>query len=373
MTHDFRDIRDGLARNALALARELAPEGKRAGKYWLAKSPLRADRHAGSFWVIVTGPAAGTWRDEATMSKASDIVDLIIQVHGLADKKEARRWCLAWLGWSDAPMPGRAPKSKAEREAELAERLKREDAEEAERRARKAKAALAIFLSAQPLNRDTFPGSAMETYLKSRSLDLMRDLIGAGRPIPPALRFSPAQDYHTADGEVLTFPAIVSIMSGPDGRAAAVHRIWLKPDGGGKAELPEPKINKPRKILGNPKGAVIRIAKGASKLSPEKASAAGLADPLILCEGIEDGLALAISCPGHRVFAAGTLGNLANIPDFPCVSSFTVAADNDWGKPQAMRSLAEAVAALKRHGKPVNVARSFIGKDFNDLIKGELT
>ena len=49
-----------------ALARHLAPEGRRAGKYWIAKNPTRDDRHAGSFWVMLSG-APGAWKDEATV------------------------------------------------------------------------------------------------------------------------------------------------------------------------------------------------------------------------------------------------------------------------------------------------------------------
>ncbi len=164
---------------------------------------------------------------------------------------------------------------------------------------------------------------------------------------------------------------MAALMTGADGKPQALHRTWLAPGGHGKARLPDPADNAVRKIWGAPKGAVIRISKGAGNFTPEEAERQGVSGPLVLTEGIEDALAVALAMPDRRVWAAGTLGNLAKVPVLPCASSITICADNDWDKPQAMAALDRAVAALKRAKKPVFVARSWTGKDMNDLLKGE--
>ena len=51
-------------------------------------------------------------------------------------------------------------------------------------------------------------------------------LLDKGKPLPGALRFFPARDYTTADGEVIEgLPCIAALMSGRDGKARALHRI----------------------------------------------------------------------------------------------------------------------------------------------------
>jgi phage/plasmid primase-like uncharacterized protein len=115
----------------------------------------------------------------------------------------------------------------------------------------------------------------------------------------------------------------------------------------------------------------VRVAKGAGNYSPEEAARQGARAKLVITEGIEDALSVMIACPDHRVWAAGSLSNLAHVPVLPCVSSITVCADNDWDKPQAIAQLDTAIAALKRQNIPVFVARSWRGKDVNDLLAGK--
>ncbi|WP_164076108.1 toprim domain-containing protein, partial [Stenotrophomonas maltophilia] len=70
--------------------------------------------------------------------------------------------------------------------------------------------------------------------------------------------------------------------------------------------------------------------------------------------------------PEARVWAATSLGNLANVPvEHPCVSAVVVAQDNDWGKAQAVDAFNAAIERMEAAGRPVSVLRSHWGKDVN--------
>jgi Toprim domain len=94
--------------------------------------------------------------------------------------------------------------------------------------------------------------------------------------------------------------------------------------------------------------------------------------PLILCEGIETALSLAIAVPEARVWAAGSLAGMGHAPiGLACISDVTVARDNNHGNPQAQKQLDAALMALEAHDKPLVVMNSHVGDDFNDLMQGE--
>lgn len=374
----FEEIREKLLDDILALAKDMAPGGRVAGKYWISRNPTRDDRHAGSFWILLEGQAKGAWRDEAGIRGVDegDVVKLVQYCRRLPDLTETRKECLKWLGLST--VGGKAkPESAAEREARQkarAQKIEREAAQEAERRQVKQQSAFGMWMKALELTPANFADSLVHRYLlEARSIDLLTPLRRERRPLPGAIRWFREHDYHTDDGEVIEgLPCMIALITGPDGKPRGVHRTWLQPDGGAKAELPDPDVNAARKIW--PAGwqsGVIRIAKGAGHLSPEQAEKQGKKGPLILTEGIEDALTVSLAMPDYRVWAAGTLGNLEKVPVLPCVSSVIVCADNDWGKPQAMAQLDKGIAALRRQGRPVSIARSPRGKDMNDLLKGE--
>ncbi len=88
-----------------------------------------------------------------------------------------------------------------------------------------------------------------------------------------------------------------------------------------------------------------------------------------LCEGVEDGLSIALAVPEFRIWCSYSLSNLGNIAVPKCAGKVIVACDNDWGKPGAEAQLARALEALKAQGVPVFEARSPLGKDFNDCLR----
>lgn len=69
------------------LARWL-PDGRREGREWVAKNPIRADHHAGSFRVNVT---TGRWADFATGDRGGDPISLTAYLFSLSQAEAARR------------------------------------------------------------------------------------------------------------------------------------------------------------------------------------------------------------------------------------------------------------------------------------------
>lgn len=365
----FEEIKEALNLRAEEICRRYAPEGRKNGSYWMARNPARADAHAGSYFVRLRAPFI--YEDRANGEKG-DLIKMIAAASGFpGDMKRGRAEALAFLGWKADD--GVTPQERAARLEKLKAQRNAAEQKAAEEDKRDTNSAFALWLKAQKLTGRSFTGSLADVYFKSRGIDLTRDLLAEGRALPGAVRFFNSHDYRLADGGKIALPCLISLMSGADGRPAAVHRIWLAPDGRGKAVLPEPEVNKVRKIWPRISGkqAVIRLSKGDSGITPEEAGRQGLLTPVIITEGVEDGLAAMLACPEHRVWAAGSLGNLKNVPPLPCVDALIVCQDNDWGKPQAQALFNSSIAALRRSFQTVSVARSWIGKDVNDLLAGE--
>lgn len=358
------EIKALLQSRVLALAQELAPDGRRNGAYWMARNPTRADRHAGSFFVWISGGAAvGAWKDMAGDSDAGgadtgDVIDLIRYCKGLGPRgskeatAEAIKWAKDWLGI--ARMPEGERRAIVQRQAE---RTAAVDADAVERAAKARKAAMATFIASK---KAPFAGSPADRYLASRGIDVRR----LGR-MPGALGWLDASKHFETG---TTWPVMVAGFTGDvDGQETivAVHRTFLAPDGSGKAPV-EPQ----RKIWPAFAGASIRLWRGGTRMSVDEAARHGIRETLVIAEGVEDGLTIALAAPELRVWAAGSLGNIARIVLPECVDEVVVLRDNDWGKPQAARAFAKAIDALVRQERKVRVASATIGKDVNDQLRG---
>lgn len=350
---DFAEIRAALLQRIDQLARELAPGGHVSAQYYISRNPRRDDRHPGSFWIMVKGPALGVWKDEATMDKAGDVISFVQHCAGLNDMSAVRKWCLSWLGWEQGVDRSRLEtKIKADRcFNDQEERLAAEQLREKQRKAK------GWWLHADK----NITGTAVETYLASRGITLAK----LAHP-PRALRLLPKADHtDTTTGEITQWPCMIAAMSNPKGETVAVHRTFLAADGSGKAPVSANKKIWPHGW----QGSVIRLARGAGNLTPEDAAAKGRAMPLVITEGIEDGLSIALACPEYRVWAAGTLGNFSRVPvEHPCVEHVIIFADNDQG--DGARKLFDKGVATLREKRRVTVARSPSGKDANDLLRG---
>jgi putative DNA primase/helicase len=70
---DFAGINSHLLANAEGILQNWLPDGKRCGREWVARNPLRADNHAGSFSVNMQ---TGVWADFSTGDKGGDLISL---------------------------------------------------------------------------------------------------------------------------------------------------------------------------------------------------------------------------------------------------------------------------------------------------------
>ncbi len=343
MRDDLAQVKALLQDRVFDLARDLAPDGCRKGKYWIARNPTRDDAHAGSFWVALSG-VPGSWRDEATGDKG-DVIQLIRYIRR-GDFGDTMRFARGWLGIADLP-----PEKLAQASQDARERRKVAEATEEEEEAKRRRWAHAHWLQAW----ESLQGTVADTYLLRRNIDLRR------LPRQPgALRFIP-NEKHAESGKM--FPCIVAAMSGPKGPFQAIQRTFIAPDGSDKADA-DPQ----RKAWPRCAGAAIHLWRGKSDKSAAKAPKAS--DTLVLCEGVEDGLSIALAEPDCRIWAAYSLSNLGNIVIPKCAARVIVACDNDWGKPAAQKQLAAALEKLAAQGVPLFEGRSPVGKDFNDCLRG---
>lgn len=275
---------------------------------------------------------------------------------GKDEYRRALEWARDFLG-----LAGGRP----ETEAEKAERRRRRQAEE-ERQARAewedaeraAEHARAILAASVPLTYD--PPDLVVTYLtknKKRRLDPA----GLAALNPRAIRFAPGLRYW--GGRDWTGPAMVACLVDPAvGVRAAVHCTFLRPDGLEKA----PFGKGARLMRGECRGAVVPLSLGLSGLTLKAAAEAGCVDDVILAEGVETGLALALAIPEARVWACLNLGFIGAAPvDHPAIGRVIVALENDI-KRQAVETRERVLEELTAHGKPLGLMTPPSGSDFGD-------
>lgn len=353
-----------LLQNLEPVARELAPGGSVQGGVYVPRNPTRADKSPGSFLIWLRGQAAGAWTDHATGEKG-DAIDLVAYLLGMpwgpgSDRRPAVEWIEDRFGVRAMDPVKRR---------ELAERAKatkaRVESEQASKDARKRSGAAKMYHDA----RKELRGTEAEIYLATRGITL-RDLVDRPRgALEPSMRFAPRLEWWLGrdreTGELgPEFPAIVTKMSAPCGKLQAVHCTFLNLAGDGKAPVVKPKLMWP-----STRGAVMRVGLGASNMTPEEAAAAGKRGLCVLTEGLEDALTFVAADERLRVWAAGSLPGLLEVPDHECVSGWLVARDRDWGKPQAAALFEAALARLRETGKPVTELEPTSGKDFNDMAR----
>jgi hypothetical protein len=341
MRHDAGEIARLLAASIDRLARELLPAGRCQGAEWVAPSLHGGSRR--SLSVRLTGAKAGVWSDFAGDARG-DALDLVAHVCTGGNRGEALRWARGWLGLSDAPGGSSAPPAPPPPPPRG-----EPDADEAARR----NAALRLFLAAEPALR----GTPVAAYLAGRGIDLA-ELVRQ----PGALRFHPACWCSEAKANL---PAMLAAIVRPGAGHVATHRTFLAKDAEGvwrKAPLRYPKTT-----LGSFAGGFITLWRGASGRQLGKAAEG---ETVAIAEGIETGLSVAIACPQYRVLAAVSIGNLGRMVLPPVLNDLIICGDNDLPGSPAALALRKAIDRLLTEGRSVRVARSPVGKDFNDALIG---
>ena len=211
--------------------------------------------------------------------------------------------------------------------AEIAQR----DAEDRAQAERAEKRALATWREALPIG-----GTPAEAYLRSRGIDC---------PLPDTLRFHP-ECWHP---DAQRFPAMVALIEGLP--RAAIHRTFLRPDGGGKAEVEPAKA-----MQGAAAGGAVRLVQADG--------------PLVVAEGIETALSLAsglIRRPANIWAALSCAGVAAlKLPDQR--SRLTIAHDGDKAGHDAACKLAQRATSL---GWAVSLLPAPVGRDWNDVLRGK--
>lgn len=334
---------------------------RREGRRLVCFAPWNA--HKTPKLEIELAPLRGKWNDWVE-GKYGDALGLVACV--LAgrcepkDKKalaEAIRWGKGFYGMETQAFDAAAF---AARKVEAAERARKAQAKAARELSQHRVTAKAHWLAGRPL----VAGDAGWEYLRARGVDL------ADLPrLPRAIRLgldAPYIDLET--GEVLHVGAcLLSAMTLTSGEFGSLHRTWIDPARPGqKADLPNP-----RRMWPSSRGAAVRLWRGASGLTDKQAAAAGLVEDLVLCEGVETGLSIALMTPELRVYAVGSLAGLSSFEPPKFVRKLIIAAENDWGNETAQKALAAGCKRFtEEFGKAVALARSPEGNDFNDLLRG---
>jgi hypothetical protein len=322
-----------LAARMASLVADLCPAARREGR--LARIGSPAGEPGQSCAIHLAGARAGRWHDFAS-GQGGDALDLIRAVRRV-DLREALDWARGWLGTGADRLPPR----------ELAPPRRAPPSDDVEAR---RQAALKIWLSA----RASLAGTPAEAYLAGRGIDL-----GELARAPRALRFHPALWCAEAAAPL---PALVAAVV-REGAICAIHRTYLRetrPGGWTKARLASPK-----KSLGSLAGGVVPLQRGRS-CKPLRAAPDG--DAAVIGEGLETCLSIAVACPELRVIAALNLVNLGAVALPAAIARIIIAADNDVA-PGAQKLLRRAAQNFIEQGRDVRIARSPVGKDFNDAMK----
>ncbi|HZZ21076.1 MAG TPA: toprim domain-containing protein [Roseiarcus sp.] len=178
----------------------------------------------------------------------------------------------------------------------------------------------------------------IQTYLRSRGIGLTS----------PILKFQ-EQAPHRLGARL---PAMLAPVVDIDGEQIGAHLTYLRCDGSGKADLPKEYQRESRGVLA---GGTIRLI----PFNPDV--------ELILCEGVETGLAAAelFNLPSWSAVYAGGLRSVALPPD---VRRIIIAADND-ASGTGQRNALAAYDRWTVEGRSVRVKiPPGVGEDFNDVL-----
>ena len=368
------DIVAELTRDAEGWANELLPGGRRQGREYRAD-----DLHGGAgsaLSVTLSGERRGRWHNFRDDS-GGDLLDLIAACRFGGNIKDAIAFAKQRLGLDDGVAP-------AERRPPPPPRVP--DPREDEEAARRSAYALRLYLNAQASIGET----PVEFYLRGRGIDLRR----LGRQ-PRALRFHPG--VRNTDHDAY-FPAMAAAFNNGAGEHVMTHITFLQQRDGGWKKVAPPADNPKagaRKMYGATIGAFCPIWRGQSG-KPLRSAPEG--ETVVIAEGIETALSVAIACPELRVLAAGSVAAMGRVGLPEAVRTVILAADNDpdqhavrWlarvaetgvldlendpdlvgPRRGAARSLARAIAVFQAEGREVRVAMPGVaGADWNDILQG---
>lgn len=311
---DARDIEDIRLRHALSDIIGRYTKLRRAGRELVGLCPFHSEKSP-SFHV---NDAKGLYHCFGCGANG-DAIKFLREVEGL-DFLEALRW----LGSSDLPVISAAVRVKAAQEDTEARALAIADA--------KAFASRCVDPA----------GTPAEAYARAR---------GITAALPASIRFGmlPAwRDRETGEwGQ--TRPAMVGLCVNGRDELVAIQRIFLRPDGSGKANMRKPKLT-----LGRVRGSALRLG----PVAPE----------VVITEGPEDGLTLLQGLPGASVWVALGTALMPEMELPPEVRSVVIAGQNDEAGHGAVKRTAEAMSLRGLAVKTMFPDPQY--RDWNDELMG---
>lgn len=311
---DAREIEDIRLRHALSDIIGGYTKLRRAGRELVGLCPFHPEKSP-SFRV---NDAKGFYHCFGCGANG-DAIKFLRETEGLSFIEALR-----WLGGSDLPVVSEAVRVKAAQEDAEARRQAIADA--------KAFAARCVDPA----------GTPAEVYARAR---------GITAALPPSIRFGmlPAwRDRETGQWSAPR-PAMVGLCVNGGGDLVAIQRIFLRPDGGGKAVMRKPKLT-----LGRIRGASLRLGPVASEV--------------IITEGPEDGLSLMQELPDASVWVALGTALMPEIEMPPEVRSVVIAGQNDAAGHAAVTKAAEALTLRGLSVKTMFPDPQY--RDWNDELRG---
>lgn len=244
-----------------------------------------------------------------------DVLDMVQRAYSVTMRQAAERLCGGDLPLIEAPKVD----ARAERDNAYA---------------------LSIYRDSAPIE-----GTPAEAYLRGRGITL---------PIPAALRFARLKPPKDSGAEAANgpkrLPAMVALVTGPDGAPAGIQRTYLTEEG-----------RKAASTGGKVKYSLGFLRGGAIRLGPVEPT--GLA----LCEGVEDALSLIeMGAPSAWAAAGTSMLDTMVLPDL--VRSVVIGGDADApGRAAAERAARSIVSS----GREVRIIYPGAGaKDFNSELMG---
>lgn len=353
------EIANALRADILNLCHAIGLQGRIEHNDYVAYNPTRNDKNLGSFRICVRGSKQGVWCEFASQERG-DPIDLInyCLFNNATNKHEAIVWAKTFLGIENerGGLKLKQVKQRAEETRKACEEQQKIDTENFRKYAGK------IFWQAKP----EIKGTPAELYFKARGIDF-----NILKKQPHSIRFAP-ECYFERDkrtGQRIFMPAVVTAIHNSKSEFVGVHRTFIE------------KINgewkrKSKKVLGSFAGGAIRLWRGQTgmpigklgSLAPKLDEAD---ETLIICEGIEDGLSIAMACPEYRIWTSISVSNMQNIEIPKCINQIIIAGDVDGDQAIATKQVNSAANAFVRAGKIVKIARPQNAHDFNDELTGK--
>lgn len=288
------------------IANRLKADSERAALALLGKPTYRSRRELRwgrkqGLSLSITGPRRGKWRDYSE-GEGGDMLDLAERHFGCRER--ALEWAAGLVGGEIREGDGFDQQRSVGRRTLSAP--SRQVVETEPNDAERTRRTLRLWHEARPLI-----GSPAETYLLHRCGGIADDIASGD-----VLRFHPRCGFKLADESTIRLPAMIGLFRDmATGEPVAIHRTAIKPDGSGKAAMPDG--SSPKKALGPFAGA-------ATMLSPLEAVEIGLG----ACEGIETGNSILLT--GWRpLWAVGGEQGIKKFPRLAGLDCLTLFADND--------------------------------------------